>query len=208
MAVVGNGRASGILTEGGTGGLNGHDPAVLPRVAPAPVAPVPAAAPQAPPQAAPGAPATYVLPFRTMTRVLSVRTERHLEFADVTDEVVRTVAEAGVREGFAVIFSRHTTAGVRINEHEPLLLEDMARLLETMIPQGNYRHDDFTVRTVNLTENERVNGHSHCRSLLLGASETVPVSGGQLLLGRWQRIFLVELDGPNRRELVVQVVGG
>ena len=208
MAVVGNGRASGILTEGGTGGSNGHDPAVLPRVAP--VAPAPAVAPQTAPQVqvVPGAPATYVLPFRTMTRVLTVHTERHLEFADVTDEVARTVAESGVREGFAVVFSRHTTAGVRLNEHEPLLLEDMARLLESMVPPGNYRHDDFTVRTVNLTENERVNGHSHCRSLLLGASETVPVSGGQLLLGRWQRVFLVELDGPQRRELVVQVVGG
>jgi secondary thiamine-phosphate synthase enzyme len=143
-----------------------------------------------------------------MTRVLTVHTERHLEFADVTDEVARTVAEAGVREGIAVVFSRHTTAGVRINEHEPLLLEDMARLLERVVPTGDYQHDDFSVRTVNLTENERVNGHSHCRSLLLGASETVPVSEGQLLLGRWQRIFLVELDGPARRELVVQVVGG
>ncbi len=210
MAVVGNGRASGTLTEDSTGGANGHDPAVLSRVAP--VAPAlqaaPQAAPQAVPQVAPGAPATYVLPFRTMTRVLTVHTDRHLEFADVTDEVVRTVAEAGVREGFAVVFSRHTTAGVRINEHEPLLLEDMVRLLERVVPTGDYRHDDFSVRTVNLHENERVNGHSHCRSLLLGASETVPVSGGQLLLGRWQRIFLVELDGPQRRELVVQVVGG
>jgi secondary thiamine-phosphate synthase enzyme len=206
MAVVGNGRASGTLTEDSTGGATGHDTAVLSRVAA--VAPAPQAAPQAVPQVALGAPATYVLPFRTMTRVLTVHTDRHLEFADVTDEVVRTVAEAGVREGFAVVFSRHTTAGVRINEHEPLLLEDMVRLLERVVPTGDYRHDDFSVRTVNLHENERVNGHSHCRSLLLGASETVPVSGGQLLLGRWQRIFLVELDGPQRRELVVQVVGG
>ncbi|MGH2369663.1 MAG: YjbQ family protein, partial [Chloroflexota bacterium] len=66
---------------------------------------------------------------------------------------------------------------------------------------------DFSVRTVNLTENERVNGHSHCRSLLLGASETVPVAGGRLLLGRWQRIFLVELDGPAQRQFVVQAMG-
>ena len=178
MAVVGNGRVGGTLTEGSM------------------------------PPLAQTAPATFVLPLRTMTRILPVQTERHLEFVDVTDEVALAVTEAGVREGFAVVFSRHTTAGVRINEHEPLLLEDMARLLETVVPPGNYRHDDFSVRTVNLTENERVNGHSHCRSLLLGASEMVPVSAGRLLLGRWQRIFLVELDGPNRRELVVQVVGG
>ncbi len=146
--------------------------------------------------------------MRYLTRVIPVRTERHLEFVDVTDEVAQVVAEANVREGFAVVFSRHSTAGIRINEHEPLLLEDMARLLEQMVPTGNYRHDDLTVRTVNLTEDERVNGHSHCRSLLLGASETVPVSAGCLLLGRWQRVFLVELDGPRSREFVVQVIGG
>lgn len=146
--------------------------------------------------------------MRSLTRTETLQTERHLEFVDVTDRVTRCVAESGVRDGFAVVFSRHSTAGIRINEHEPLLLEDMARLLDRLAPQAeSYRHDDFSVRTVNLTENERVNGHSHCRSLLLGASETVPISGGRLLLGRWQRVFLVELDGPRQRELVLQVVG-
>lgn len=156
------------------------------------------------------APATVALgtALRSITRIEHVRTERHLEFVDVTDHVKRCLAESGVHTGFAVVFSRHTTAGIRINEHEPLLLEDMARLLEALVPQeGPYRHDDFAVRTVNLAENERVNGHSHCRSLLLGASETVPVAGGALMLGRWQRIFLVDLDGPNTREFVIQVIG-
>jgi secondary thiamine-phosphate synthase enzyme len=155
------------------------------------------------------APASYVLPLRALTRTEKVQTERHLEFVDITERVVRCVAESGVRDGFAVVFSRHTTAGIRINEHEPLLLEDMARLLDRIVPETDtYRHDDFSVRTVNVNQHERVNGHSHCRSLLLGASETVPIAGGRLLCGRWQRIFLVELDGPNQREFVVQVVGG
>jgi secondary thiamine-phosphate synthase enzyme len=208
MAVVGNGRASGALTEGGTSSPIGHDSAVLSqtvsRMPPVTVPPAPPVVPAVP--AAPGVSA--VLPLRSLTRVVPVHTERHLEFVDITDEVMRVVAEAGLSEGFAVVFSRHTTAGIRINEHEPLLLEDMARLLEQMVPTGNYRHDDFSVRTVNLTPGERINGHSHCRSLLLGASETVPVSSGRLLLGGWQRIFLVELDGPRRREYVVQVIGG
>jgi secondary thiamine-phosphate synthase enzyme len=156
---------------------------------------------------APGVTA-YPLPMRTLTRVVTVETQRHLEFVDVTERVTQCLAESGIQNGFAVVFSRHTTAGIRINEHEPLLLEDMARLLEALAPaEATYRHDDFTVRTVNLTENERVNGHSHCRSLLLGASETVPVAAGRLLLGRWQRILLVELDGPLPRELVIQLVG-
>ena len=147
-------------------------------------------------------------PMRTLTRVVGVETERHLQFLDVTDEVTRSLAESGVQNGFAVVFSRHSTAGIRINEHEPLLLEDMATLLERVVPQEtSYRHDDFSVRTVNLTEGERVNGHSHCRSLLLGASESVPVAGGKLLLGRWQRVFLVELDGPRPRTVSLLVMG-
>lgn len=148
------------------------------------------------------------LPMRALTRILSLSTERHLQFVDVTEQVTSCVAEAGIQDGFVVVFSPHTTAGIRINEHEPLLLEDMANLLNRIAPAGaDYQHDDFTVRTANLTQNERVNGHSHCRSLLLGASESVPVVGGQLLLGRWQRIFLVELDGPLQRQFIVQVVG-
>jgi secondary thiamine-phosphate synthase enzyme len=181
----------------------------------APSAPA-AFAPTAPPPTAPppaviepeAAAQTSLLPMRSLTRIVMVETEQHLEFVDVTDRVTRCVAESGVRDGFAVVFSRHTTAGIRINEHEPLLLEDMARLLDRLAPQTDpYRHDDFSVRTVNLAETERVNGHSHCRSLLLGASETIPVAGGRLLFGRWQRVFLVELDGPNQRELVIQVIG-
>jgi secondary thiamine-phosphate synthase enzyme len=151
---------------------------------------------------------TTYAPMRTLTRVVEVETERHLQFLDITDDVTRSLAESGVQNGFAVVFSRHTTAGIRINEHEPLLLEDMASLLEQLVPQASgYRHDDFSVRTVNLTENERANGHSHCRSLLLGASESIPVVGGALLLGCWQRLFLVELDGPKPREYVIQIVG-
>jgi secondary thiamine-phosphate synthase enzyme len=150
----------------------------------------------------------HALPMRTLTRQITVQTERHLEFVDITDRVVHALAESEIQTGFAVVFSRHTTAGIRINEHEPLLLEDMVRLMEQLVPaEDTYRHDDFSVRTVNLAENERVNGHSHCRSLLLGASETIPVVAGRLLLGRWQRIFLVDLDGPNSRDLVVQLVG-
>ena len=160
------------------------------------------------PSAGPAETATYGLPMRTLTRVLSILTEHHLEFVDVTDQVTECLTESGLHDGFAVVFSRHTTAGIRINEHEPLLLEDLARMLEQVAPvDAAYRHDDFSVRTVNLTENERVNGHAHCRSLLLGASESVPVVGGRLLLGRWQRIFLVELDGTRQREIIIQFVG-
>jgi len=130
------------------------------------------------------------------------------EFIDITDEVIGAVEAAGVREGAATVFSRHTTAAVKINEHEPLLLEDMARFLERIVPRAaDYRHNDFTIRTANMTEDECPNGHAHCQHLLLSASETIPISDGALTLGRWQRVFLIELDRPRRREVVIQVHG-
>ena len=145
---------------------------------------------------------------RFVTRTFVAETVEHVQFVDITEHVAQCVAAAGIQEGSVHVFSRHTTACIRINENEPLLLQDMVDLLERVAPiRGHYRHDDFGIRTVNLHEDERVNGHSHCRSLLLGASETIPVSEGRLLLGQWQSVFLTELDGPAQREFVVQVSG-
>ena len=130
------------------------------------------------------------------------------EFIDLTDRVQRIVGRSGVTEGMAVIFSRHTTAAVVINESEPLLLDDMAEFLERLAPRAAaYRHNDFSIRTVNMTADESPNGHAHCLQLVLGASQTVPVRNGRLMLGRWQRIFLVELDRARPREAVVQTIG-
>ena len=110
------------------------------------------------------------------------------------------VAEAGIRFGFLNIQTVHTTTAIVVNEHEPLLLADFAALLENAAPSGaGYRHDDATVRTVNVTADERINGHAHCRALLLGPSACLNVIDGRLLLGRWQRVFMVELDGPRER---------
>ena len=101
----------------------------------------------------------------------------------------------------------HTTTAVVVNENEPLLIQDMSKLLRRWAPRGGYGHDDFDSRTVNVAPGERANGHSHARALLLGASETLNVSGGRIRLGHWQRIFLVELDGPRAREVSVTNFG-
>jgi secondary thiamine-phosphate synthase enzyme len=130
------------------------------------------------------------------------------EFIDITDEVVRAVADSGVRDGTVTVFSRHTTAAVKINENEPLLLRDMARFLERSAPRtADYRHNDFVIRTVNMTDDECPNGHSHCQHLLLGASETIPIADGRPMLGRWQSVFFIELDRPREREIVIQIQG-
>ncbi len=130
------------------------------------------------------------------------------EFIDLTERVEGIVARSPVADGIAVVFSRHTTAAITLNELEPLLLEDMGEFLERMAPRTHcYRHNDFDVRTVNMTPDESPNGHAHCLQLLLGASQTIPICDGRLMLGQWQRIFMVELDGSRPREAVVQTFG-
>ncbi len=134
--------------------------------------------------------------------------DRELQFIDITDAVKDIVARAGVSDGMALVYSRHTTAAIKINENEPLLLGDMARFLQRIAPKdGDYKHNDFVIRTENMTEEECPNGHAHCQNLFLGVSETIPVADGALMLGRWQRIFLIELDRPRPREVIVQVQG-
>ncbi len=113
-----------------------------------------------------------------------------------------------VQSGFVVVFSKHTTAAIKINENEPLLLKDMEHFLERAASKdAYYGHNDFAIRTVHMHEDECPNGHAHCQHLMLGTSEMVPIMNGQMCFGSWQRIFLVELDIPRRRDVVVQIVG-
>ena len=143
-------------------------------------------------------------------RLFSIKTEttRAPEFVDITDEVREFVKTAGINAGFTVVFSRHTTAAIKVNEHEPLLIKDMERFLENISPKdAYYLHNDFTIRTVNMEEDECPNGHAHCQHLVLSASETIPIVEGMIALGRWQRVFLVELDQPRTRDVLVQVLG-
>ena len=139
---------------------------------------------------------------------IHVTTTQPTEFVDLTDRLERLVADAGFRFGILNVQTLHTTTAVVVNEHEPLLLADFQALLEAAAPgDGRYRHDDTTVRTVNMTDAERPNGHAHCRALLLPSSACLNVAQGRLRLGRWQRVFFVELDGPRERDLSVLIVG-
>lgn len=141
--------------------------------------------------------------------VLHLATGHGIEFIDVTDRVRAFVAAADVRTGLVTIQSLHTTLAVVVNEHEPLLLADFVRQLERWAPSdGSYAHDDPARRRVNLMPGERVNGHAHCRALALGTSVSLCVVDGDLLLGRWQRVFVVELDGAQSRRVAMTVVGG
>jgi secondary thiamine-phosphate synthase enzyme len=140
--------------------------------------------------------------------LLHVTTRRATEFVDITDRLAAIVATCGLRARLINIQTLHTTTGIVVNEHEPLLLTDFESTLEQAAPADScYHHDDLSVRTVNLTPDERINGHAHCRALLLPVSACLNVVNGRLLLGRWQRVFLVELDGPRERTLSLMVFG-
>jgi secondary thiamine-phosphate synthase enzyme len=145
---------------------------------------------------------------RLVTHQMTIRTETAPQFIDLTEHVQTIVRESGIRHGQATVFTRHTTAAIRINENEPELMRDFVAFLERVAPQGHpYYHNDFEVRTVNMTPEECANAHAHCRQLLMATSETIPIVDGELCLGTWQRIFLVELDHARDRSVVVQVLG-
>lgn len=104
------------------------------------------------------------------------------------------------------IYTTHTTCAIKIIEGETLLLADINNFLDKLIPkENNYMHDKIEIRDVPI--NERINAHSHLRQLFLPTSETIPVHDGKLLLGKWQSVYLVELDPIRERRVVLTYVG-
>jgi len=136
------------------------------------------------------------------TQDIRLRTERRFQLKDITGEVKRIVAQSGVLNGIALVYSPHTTAAIRINEVDERLHQDMERFLsELSPPRGPYRHDLETV-------DDRPNAWGHLMSLVMDASATVPIHEGALELGGWQALFFVELDGPREDRLAyVRVIG-
>jgi secondary thiamine-phosphate synthase enzyme len=141
----------------------------------------------------------------------SLRTEGGMAVRDITEEVAEAVAESGVRDGIACVYSPHTTCCIRINEFEAGYLEGFLTLLRRLVPRESYyAHDDWDRRTENICPEDMDfgNGHSHCMAMLMGtAGESIPVRGGELQLGARQRVLFIELDRERDRRWIVQVVG-
>ena len=124
-----------------------------------------------------------------------IRTHRNYEMLDITQQVAEVVGKAGVAEAICSVYVTHATAAVVINENDdPNVCEDVLDALNKLIPEGIWRHD----RVDN-------NAAAHIKSAILGPGETIPVRNGKLVLGTWQSIMLVELDGPRDRRIVVTV---
>ncbi|HCJ10908.1 MAG TPA: hypothetical protein DHW14_07070 [Clostridiales bacterium] len=125
-----------------------------------------------------------------------VRTRARRQFVDITPQVVEKVQASGVRSGVCVVYIRHTTAGVTVNENaDPTVASDILRRLEVLAPDdAGYAHLEG-------------NSPAHVMATLVGSSATIPVVDGRLALGRWQGVFLAEFDGPRTRKVSVTVVG-
>ena len=138
---------------------------------------------------------------------IDLESKTQIEFLDITDKVQEIIDRSGVREGQVLVYVPHTTMGVAINHNEPMLLQDFMRVLYKIVPADNqYSHDLFELRR-EAGSDGRSNGHSHCKAILLGNSETIPIERGKLVLTDRQNIFAVEFDGSRKRDVVIQVIG-
>jgi secondary thiamine-phosphate synthase enzyme len=139
---------------------------------------------------------------------IDLESKAQIEFMDITNQVEEIVERSGIREGQALVYVPHTTMGVAINHNESMLLQDFMRVLYKIVPvDAQYSHDLFELRRQSGTADGRSNGHSHCKAILLGNSETIPVEKGKLILTERQNIFAVEFDGSRKRDVIVQVIG-
>lgn len=132
-----------------------------------------------------------------------VQTNQRVDLIDLTDRIAQVVHEVGVREGLVSVWSLHTTCAVFINEYQSALVSDIKRFLEQLVARdAQWMHNDPAY-----SDCDRMNADSHLRTMLLGHSLTLQISGGDLVLGQWQRILMAELDGPRARTLRAQVWG-
>ncbi len=123
---------------------------------------------------------------------IEINTSKRVEIIDITNRVEELVEGNGI----AVIYTPHTTTALIVNEAESGLLEDIVEVLQKLIPRGaGYKHDRIDD-----------NADAHLRACILGNSLVIPVENGRLVLGTWQRILFVELDGPRRRRVYVKVI--
>ncbi len=127
---------------------------------------------------------------------MDIQTTARTEIIDITDRVRALVKETGIKEGICVVSTRHTTGSIIVNENERGLRSDILDMLWSLVPENkSYAHNSI--------DN---NADSHLRAVLLGMSETIPVEEGHLVLGTWQSIFFVELDGPRNRSVNVTII--
>ena len=132
-----------------------------------------------------------------------IETDQRVELVDLTNRIMDFARKFNVREGLVSLWSMHTTCAVFINEFQTALLTDIKAFLEKMVA----RDEEWLHNNPDHSDCDRMNADAHLRALLLGHSLTLQISGGEVVLGQWQRILMAELDGPRARTLRIQLFG-
>ena len=141
--------------------------------------------------------------LRVHSDTFTLQTDQRFQVIDLTERVMTLVRDLRITEGLVSLFSLHTTCTIFINEYQSALLADMETFLERVVARdAEWRHNDPAH-----SDCDRMNADSHLRAMLLGHSLTVQVSGGEIVLGQWQRILMGELDGPRARTLRLMIMG-
>uniref|UniRef100_A0A7C3YSC6 YjbQ family protein n=1 Tax=candidate division WOR-3 bacterium TaxID=2052148 RepID=A0A7C3YSC6_UNCW3 len=126
---------------------------------------------------------------------IEIQTHHRNELLDITEEVARVIKKSNIKNGTAIIFVPHTTAGITLNEnYDPSVRRDISESLARLFPKsGPYSHTEG-------------NADAHIKSAIVGSSRTVFFENGNILFGTWQGIFFCEFDGPRRREVFVKII--
>ena len=131
----------------------------------------------------------------TAQREISIRTSQREQLVDITAKVRQAVEEIGIDFGLVHVYCPHTTGGILIQENaDPDLHKDIPKALANLVPREGWRHREG-------------NADAHVKSIMCGASATIPMSGKRMLLGTWQGIYFGEFDGPRQRSFIVTVLG-
>lgn len=144
--------------------------------------------------------------MKIINKIINIPTEKGINIYNVTPQIEELIKESAIINGHVLVFSRHTTTALAINENEERLLVDIKTYLNKLAPQGDrYLHNDLHLRDV--PPDEPINAHSHLMAMTLSTSENIPICDGRLGLGTYQSVLFFDLDGPRNRTLSIQIVG-
>lgn len=141
-----------------------------------------------------------------INKFLEIPTDKKINIHNITPQIQDFIDSTTIKNGQVLVFSRHTTTALAINENEVRLLEDIKVFLQKLAPESEqYLHNDLHLRDV--PEDEPINAHSHLMAMMLSSSEVIPIVDGKLALGTWQSVLFFELDGPRQRTVFLQISG-
>jgi len=147
-----------------------------------------------------------LISMNALHHYIHLKTKQNVQLLDITDQVQQLIADGHIINGIVSISSQHTTVAVTVNENEARLLDDIATFFEKLAPENShYLHNDIHLRDCPPDEPE--NAHAHLIAMCMGNSESFSVVEGKLVLGTYQSIMAIELDGPRERKLSVQLLG-